>query len=989
MANIDATPAIADAQGRIDANLVGRAAELSLFRRSLSETSSGTPCVLLIGGEAGVGKTRLVNEWRAVAYAEGASVLTGSCVPLGEAASAYAPLVEVIRGLLRTRGPEEVRDLLGPGHGAVARLLPELDPAQSLQPVSGWGHGQLFEAVLALLGRIGGAAGVVLVVEDVHWADRSSLDLLGFLIRNIHSVPAALIVATFRAPLEPTAYVRTWASELSRLPSISQLALEPLGRADVASLLRQRGIPDPVLADKIYRRSSGNPFFALELLAAGATDGDEFLPATLSEAVLSHTGQLPAPTQRLLQLVSVAGGKLTHRLLAAVWNGPEDLLEALRNAVNAGVLERDGEDYKFHHAIFGEATYAELLPAERSSLHRRFAAALEEHPDLVTGTAAGQLGAHWIGAGEPYRALPAFIAAAKDATAQFALPEAHQHWEQLLALWPLCSESASQVIGWLDANLSAADAAMLAGDDARALELADAAMDVARDSDDRYLLSHILERRAHYHQRLGHHEAALGDYRSAAELPASRERSLALLGEARVLSLTASFDDAKQACERALADAVDVGNLPAEGYARHAFAKLLALEGAANEAFAEIVRASELLADAGDVPELGTTFLDMATVAIDAFRVSEAVDHMLNRTRLARELGLERTYGALIACIAAGCLLELGRWNEADGITATVDSEAPTGLNRLALDLCRGTLLSRRGQFEQGSELLHSAQAIAIGVRDAGINGLLYSALADSSRWQGDLDLARFNVRRGLDSITADGDADMIVRLCVTGMRIEADRAEWARRAGADDELVQILSVVSELEERVGTLERADRSGRRVFLHAAALNAHVEADRARANVKPEDWDEVIDVWDRIGYLFWSSRSRYGRAEALANGGYRDEAAAELTRVHQLAEAMGCKPMYAQAEVLARRAKVPFATSVGPRAPSRKSAGALTDREVQVLELVASGRTNRQIASALYISEKTAGVHVSRIITKLGASNRSEAAAIARRRGLLP
>ena len=304
-----------------------------------------------------------------------------------------------------------------------------------------WGQGQLFEAVLELLTRVAPGLPVILVVEDLHWADLATLDLLNFLVRNVanHGV---LIVATMRSELESDHPLRLWATELARLDRVERIDLAPFGRSEVFELLTERegASPDPAVAEEIYRRSGGNAFFAEEL--HHAADHGGVLPPTLRDTLLARAAALRPPTQRVLKQLAVGGGRVAHELLAAVAGTDEAaLLASIDEAVTAHVIVIDGDGYAFRHAAFSEAIYDSLVPAERRRIHATFGEVLARRPDLG---GPAERAAHWTVVGDAERALPATIDAAMAADGQHAPAEAQRYWEQALELRSALSEAAGR-----------------------------------------------------------------------------------------------------------------------------------------------------------------------------------------------------------------------------------------------------------------------------------------------------------------------------------------------------------------------------------------------------------------------------------------------------------------------------------------------------------------------------------------------------------------
>src|SRR6266542_729496 len=296
--------------------LVGRAAEVARLRAALERAAAGEPAVV-VAGEAGVGKTRLVAELLHDAADGGVVALTGGCLDVGDGVLAYAPLVEALRQLARVLEPGELERVLGGARAELARLVPELGGPAAGGQAAVLAPARLFELLLGVLHRLAGRGPLLLVVEDLHWADQSTRDLLGFLVRNLRAGVA--LVLTYRSDeLHRRHPLRPFLAELDRGGRAERLELGRLGRRELAELLA--GILDepvaPALVGEILARSEGNPFFAEELLAAHL-EGTR-LPSVLRDLVLARVEALSEMAQRVLQVAAVAGTRVDHELLAAV-----------------------------------------------------------------------------------------------------------------------------------------------------------------------------------------------------------------------------------------------------------------------------------------------------------------------------------------------------------------------------------------------------------------------------------------------------------------------------------------------------------------------------------------------------------------------------------------------------------------------------------------------------------------------------------------------
>jgi predicted ATPase len=426
---------------------IGRVEELQVLEAARRRAANGEPAVVLVGGEAGVGKTRLVVELTA-RYADRTRVLTGGCVPVGEGALPYAPIIEMLRALLVDLGADAMRGLVGPSWPEVARLLPALGEPDRLGMSDQAAQARLFELLLGLFGRLSEHQPLVLVVEDLHWADRSTRDLLAFLTRNLQR-ERILLAATYRNDEPGQQQLGSYLAELDRGGPVQRLELPRLDQTQTAAQLV--GIlgasPAAELVDGVFARSEGNPFFTEELLAAVRAGSDE-LPPTLRDLLRGRVQALPEQARQVLRAAAVAGRRVPHRLLASVAGLDEpDLLGALRVVVDNQLLvtRPNKESYQFRHALLREVVDADLLPGERGRLHANYAQSLTDQPELAGATPAvlaGELAVHWDAAGEPIRALPARIQAGSTAEHIHAFAEAHRHFQRALELWEQVPEPA-------------------------------------------------------------------------------------------------------------------------------------------------------------------------------------------------------------------------------------------------------------------------------------------------------------------------------------------------------------------------------------------------------------------------------------------------------------------------------------------------------------------------------------------------------------------
>ncbi|HEY7133721.1 MAG TPA: AAA family ATPase [Acidimicrobiia bacterium] len=471
--------------------LVGRARELSTLERVYERSLGGTPGGIVIGGEAGVGKTRLVADFCAGAEARGARVVTGRCVPATEGLVPFAPVVDAVRAIVDAADLHVDFDTSGCLLPTAVRALGDA----ILGATSGGGslsaaYAPVFELVVSFLRRLIALESVVLVIEDMHWADASTRDLLAYVLGAVQH-GRLVVVATYRNDEMPsTRLLRPWLAELHRAGA-ERIDLAGLSRVDVeAQIVGILGdAPSACLADEVFTRGQGNPFFTEELVAARGEPGT--LPAVLREALLARMARLDEGHRLLLGLAAAAGRRVSHDVLAAAARRPEsELLVLLREAIEAQILTVDPDDdtYAFRHSLMQEVVYGELLPGERAMLHRALAEALSLAPGAGSDLASrAELAHHWYAAHEWDRALEASVAAALLAENAGALNEAEQLFERAITLWARVPQPALE-LDLVDLYQHTAEAAHRSGHDAHALEL----ITTARDLDPERVLRTVL-----------------------------------------------------------------------------------------------------------------------------------------------------------------------------------------------------------------------------------------------------------------------------------------------------------------------------------------------------------------------------------------------------------------------------------------------------------------------------------------------------------------
>jgi predicted ATPase/DNA-binding CsgD family transcriptional regulator len=991
--------------GRVTStSFVGREEELRRLQQGLHSAAAGQPGTVLIAGEAGVGKTRLVAELAARCAADGTLVLAGGCVPVGDGVLPYAPIVEALRALVAEVGVGEVRELVGPSWPELARLVPTLGEPQATGPPGEAAQSRLFELLLGLLGRLGERALLLLVVEDLHWADHSTRDLLAFLVRNLRR-ERVLVVVTYRSDEPGQQRLGPYRAELDRGGRVQRLELPRLDRAQTAAQLT--GIlgaaPAADLVDALFARSGGNPFFVEELLAA-VQAGSLELPPTARDLLHGRVEALSEPARQVLAVVAVSGRRVPHWLLAAVADlNDRALVKALREAVAHQLLVTySGEnDYEFRHALLREVVEIDLLPGERVRLHGQYAKALAGHPELADAPpaiAAAELAAHWDGAGEPAKALPAWLAAGLAAEHARAFAEADRHYQRALELWEQVTDpDRLAALDQVELLARAAEAAAQTGTSDHAIGLLEQALGHLDRTSDPVRAARLLSRLGvHRHNALDH-AGALAAYAEAERLLAaaapSAEQAAVLANHAHELESIGRPREAIPLLEKAITVARLVGARAKEASALSKLACCLDSPDELERSIALHLEARRLAEEAGDAEIIIDTYPNLGETLDLAGRGQEALVNAREGYQRARQLGLEHAVGSYVAYHLAWQLLVAGRWTECERFTAEVlaiDSWDAHDLHAIL-----GQLLTRRGDFAAAHEQFHQARQTTPTAhhppaltRRAELalwednDEAASAAIAEGLAWR-----ARLEPSRALSQFTS--------LLYALALRLAADQAERAAARRATDELAQIRgqagSVAAELD-RLVSLQMP--MARQPAVRCNLLLAQGERSRLEGASDPQRWHVAATAWELLQHPFEAAYARFRQAEALlAGGAAREQAEVALRPAHHTAVTLGAAPLRREIEHLAQRGRLRLeehakATSALTTLPSPATSLGLTRRETQVLTLVAEGRTNRQIARALFISEKTASVHVSNIMSKLGATNRSEAAAIAHRLRLL-
>ncbi|TVL94271.1 helix-turn-helix transcriptional regulator [Streptomyces sp. SAJ15] len=992
---------------------VGRGDELTALSAALARAAAGEPQAMLIGGEAGVGKSRLTEEFVARAAADGAVTAMGGCVEIGADGLPFAPVSAVLRALRRRLGDELARAAAGQ-EGELARLLPELGET-TRESRDEDGRARLFELTTRLLERLATDRTLVVVIEDLHWADRSTRELLGYLVRCLHTA-RLLVVATYRSDdLHRRHPLRPFLAELDRTRTVGRVDLPRFTRSEVGAQIA--GItgaePDRSLVDKVFQRSEGNAFFVEELtcsLGGGCGSG---LSESLRDLLLVRVEALPEETQRVVRILAKGGSAVEHELLAAVGGLDEDELnEALRTAVGASILRPTGDDnrYRFRHALVREAVLDDMLPGELIRIARRYAEAVEADTSLVRAEErAARLADYWYHAHDAAKALPAVLGAAVEARRRYAHAEQLRLLERAMELWedaptevrevqrpfahaevyPACGAE-DEALRHVDLLAEVVAAASMSGQRERAFAVCKRALKMLEDADDPLRTAWFWTQRSKLASGL-----ARGD--GWAELSRAQELVRGLppsAVHADVLSHVAAWGalhgtgpDSMAVAERAVELARLMGAEITELNARMTLGGMTVDAGDVASGLATMRQVSRRATQLGDITVLVRCFTNLTSVLEGVGRSAEAVEVAEEGLGILRHCGLTDAR-AWVHGNQSESQFHLGCWTASE--EAAVTTRRLTGSSKP-----RGTAATRladlalaRGAWETAERELAAARE-HFGTHDPQpqfaipLHRLALGLAAARGRV--------LDARAVLDGALAEGFARGTERyawpLLLAAATAEADaRGLPAAEEGRAEVLHRIRTAARDLPRAVPVWE------------AHALMLEAELLRAEGRDEAAAWERAAAALAPLDRPHPLAQARHRWAEALlvAGGtapGVRDRAADLLAEALATAERLDARPLREEIELLARRARLsldahrPDRAPCGPaETPAADPAEALglTPRERDVLRLVAVGRTNRQIAEELFISPKTASVHVSNILAKLEVSGRGEAGALAHR-----
>jgi DNA-binding CsgD family transcriptional regulator len=986
--------------------LIGRRSELASLQEAAGLAAAGASQLVLVAGEAGVGKSRLVAEFANWARQRGDRVLVGGCVSLSGDVAPFAPIVEALRPLRHELTPSELAAVLGPRARDLAALLPDIAPTTAVTSSTGMtpdgAEGRQLELLLGVLGRLAARAPLVIVIEDIHWADRSTLDTLAFLSRNLRTEPI-LLVATFRTD-EPGArrQLLPFVAELERHDRVQRIDLVRLNRAEVADQLSAilGSQASSGLIDSVFSRSQGNAFYSEELLATESIAGA--MPQTLRDVLMARVGALGEPAQELVRVASAAGRRFPESLLEQISGLDESAFRAaLREAIGQQVLVRadfGGDRHAFRHALMQEVVYEDLLPSERVRLHAVCARAIEAAGSATSDPIqASELAYHWQAANEPERALRASIQAGEAAEAAGARKEAAVQFERALALLEAVPDAPADLPldrvelleraaanGEFDPERSAAHIR-------DALRLVPAGEDPTRAG-----VLHAALGRSLWLS--GDGAGALAECRIAIDLvpaePPSIARARVAAGLGQILMILGSSEEGVGYSEEASAIAAKLGATAIEGHALTTLGVLTAYRRDAEEGIALLRRGLAIAIELDSVDDIGRGYGNLLDVLIfAALRYDEAVEAGME---LIEGANLERLGGVITGIVHADTTMALylgGRWDEAVALLDRARLHPSSGAGEIALEIRAAQLDVGRGELDRARERIDVLRERLRSAIDPQWIRPMLAAQAELLLWEGRPGAAREVIDAGLarEELVSAATVTRVGPLLALGVRAAADAVGRGRRGEPAVDAARnhgIADATAMRAHRDAIAEGSPALLRLAEPHLALCEAEVT--RLDGESDPEAWARAAEAFEASPQPYDAAYARYREAEALL-AGRKDirRTRSSLQAAWDTATRLEARPLVAVVEGLAKRAGIEVTQEPAGRARAAASSLGLTTREEEVLALIAAGLSNKEIGGRLFITEKTASHHVSSILSKLGVGGRAEAAAEAVRQGITP
>ena len=1024
---------------------IGRERELAALGGALQRASDGEPTRVSVSGPLGIGISRLLDELsERLGKSNGVAFVRARC---------YAPLSGVPYGALRpalTLALEAVPDdrleqLLGSAAHDVAMLLPAVAdrlerlaietkrPKLDAQEQRG---ARVRESLFGLIGRLAAQRLLVLVVEDLEYSDPATRQFISALLRVRRRLPLALVVGYHTDELPRGHPALALIREIEDNSQIEKLRLEPLTHDETSSLVEALQGERPTLGfvAAVVEGSRGNPLFASQLVAAGAELAGLRLSDPFEDVLLARVAELEPATVRVIKLIAAARRPLSHDELAKVRLADGHLARnAATAAKQSGFAVATRQGVAIIHELCAEAIEGSLLPLERHSLHAALA-------DLTSGEPA-EAAWHWEHAARPAKAREAHLAAAAAAGAVEPTETALLHYVAALELSG--SEQDVDVALLKQAAAAAASATafrraatyveqalrrVAGGRVERLLGSAGAGKDSAERNQARADAAELLELLGQYRRGGGDSVGAQDALESAVELAppdAAAVRAQALASLAQNLMIDGGFTDSAELAEQARTTARTAGatGLAALAHASDTLAVDRAWLGDIDGGLALLDEAMGTARKVGRLSEVMRCYANWTYLLDLDSRREEALSVVKEGIAEASRSGLGLTYGAFLRGNAADILFELGRWEESEAECHAAMEFPPAGVAWFSPTLYLGLVLVESRADEEASRLVGQTLLQLETVPAGQWSALVLRSAVSEALWRGELADARNAAEQGWQRVYETEDpaqlaygASTVLEACAASAESGRLKRDWSEVADAGELAGRVLPI-AEKQVAAWNLPPTVGARREAELHLATARAH--ATRVRGKTTTSIWAELADSWAKVPIPYQVAKARWWQAEAaLPERARRSEARRAITEAWRIAVDLPALPLQGALRDLAMRGRialpdaeqagaeeeearelvavgpgrgkiVDFGIRVGGGGSPAEARFGLSPRENSVLLVLAEGRTNREIAERLFISERTVAVHVRRILAKMGVGGRTEAAGMAIRLGLVP
>jgi DNA-binding CsgD family transcriptional regulator/tetratricopeptide (TPR) repeat protein len=1029
---------------------IGRERELEELGSALQRASEGEPTRVAISGPLGIGVSRLIDELEErlqrsnskVTVCRARCVAPTSGIPYGALRVALGEILERVQD-------DRLEQVLGSGTHDLVTLVPRL--AERLERLGievraprldarDQRGARVRESLFGVIGRLAAQRLLVLVIEDIEHSDPGTRGFVSALLRVRRRLPLALIIGYHTDELPRGHPALSLAHEIEDSAHIEHLPLAPLTRDETSAMVEDIQGERPTLGfvAAVVEGSRGNPLIASQLVAAEAELAGLRLSDPFDEVLLARVEQLDAGTARALRVLAAAHRPMTLEELSRVRLADGHLARnAAAAATASGLALETSRGVAVIHELCAEALESSLLPPERHVVH----AALAD----LTAAEPAEAAWHWERAARPRQARDAHLAAAAMATEVEPAESALLHYAGALEL----SETGQEVdVALLREAAAAASAAVafrraasyieqalrrVAGGRVEKLLAGPAGKDgkdAADRADARAVAAELSEQLGQYLRGGGDSVAAQEAFESAVELApsdASSVRAHALAALAQNLMIDGRFDESAEIADQARTTARIAGSAGQAAYA-HASDTLAVDRGWMGDIDGGLALLEEAMTAArkvGRLDEVMRCYANRTTLLDLDSRREEALAVVKEGMAEASRSGLGLTYGAFLRGNAADILFQLGRWPESEAECRAAMEFPPAGVAWFSPTLYLGLVMVESRADEESSRLVGQTLLQLETVPAGQWSALVLRIAVSDALWRGELVDARNAAEQGWQRVLETDDpaqlayaASTVLEACAASSERGRLKRDWSEVADAGELAGRVLPD-AERAVKKWHLPKSVGARREAELHLATARAH--AARVKGKISPEAWAGLADAWSEVPLPYQVAKARWWQAQAaLPTRARRGEARRALTEAWRIASELPAGPLQKALRDLAVRGRIALPdtdlvavpieaeptelVAVGPgrakvvdfgiRVPGSGLSPAearfgLSPRENSVLLVLAEGRTNREIAERLFISERTVAVHVRRILAKLGVAGRTEAAGMAIRLGLVP